>query len=166
MVTPGGFTMSVAMTNCGDAGWVTDRSGYRYDPIDPETGRRWPPMPAVFSELAEPSRRDRRVCRLRAGRLPHQPLRARRPASAASGSRTSATSAADRLGFARSARHLPLGRRSRGPSRPRRVPLVHGDVVVWGGAARLTFHGVHPLAEGHHPLTGNVRYNLTLRQAA
>src|SRR6202041_2119548 len=52
MVTPGGWPMSVAMTNCGDAGWVTDRSGYRYDPIDPETGRRWPPMPVVFSDLA------------------------------------------------------------------------------------------------------------------
>ena len=52
MVTPGGFTMSVAMTNCGSAGWVTDRTGYRYDAIDPVSGKPWPPMPPVFSELA------------------------------------------------------------------------------------------------------------------
>jgi DNA oxidative demethylase len=52
MVTPGGHRMSVAMTNCGAAGWVTDRTGYRYDGHDPESGRRWPPMPDVFADLA------------------------------------------------------------------------------------------------------------------
>src|SRR5512145_2573812 len=52
MVTPGGYTMSVAMTNCGAVGWVTDRSGYRYDAIDPASGKRWPAMPAIFLELA------------------------------------------------------------------------------------------------------------------
>ena len=39
MVTPGGFRMSVAMTNCGRAGWITDRKGYRYEPTDPMTGQ-------------------------------------------------------------------------------------------------------------------------------
>jgi alkylated DNA repair protein (DNA oxidative demethylase) len=52
MVTPGGFTMSVAMTNCGAVGWVTDRTGYRYDHIDPETANAWPPMPGRFLDLA------------------------------------------------------------------------------------------------------------------
>src|SRR5215813_3373990 len=52
MVTPGGFTMSVAMTNCGTVGWVTDRTGYRYDAIDPESGKPWPPMPDPFRDLA------------------------------------------------------------------------------------------------------------------
>lgn len=52
MVTPGGFRMSVAMTNCGALGWVTDRRGYRYDEIDPETGFQWPAMPPVFLRLA------------------------------------------------------------------------------------------------------------------
>src|ERR1700733_14378166 len=52
LVTPGGFRMSVAMTNCGEAGWVSDRTGYRYDAIDPDTGRRWPAMPPVFADLA------------------------------------------------------------------------------------------------------------------
>jgi alkylated DNA repair protein (DNA oxidative demethylase) len=52
MVTPGVFCMSVAMTNCGALGWVTDRAGYRYASTDPETGHRWPEMPKVFLELA------------------------------------------------------------------------------------------------------------------
>src|ERR1700743_2347949 len=52
MVTPGGWEMSVALTNCGQVGWVTDRSGYRYDPIDPATGRPWPVIPTAFADLA------------------------------------------------------------------------------------------------------------------
>jgi len=53
MVTPGGHQMSVAMTNCGSAGWVTDINGYRYDAVDPETGERWPDMPVILRDLAE-----------------------------------------------------------------------------------------------------------------
>ena len=52
MVVPSGHTMSVAMTNCGDLGWVTDRTGYRYDAIDPATGEPWPEMPRTFADLA------------------------------------------------------------------------------------------------------------------
>src|SRR6185437_182449 len=58
MSTPGGYQMSVAMTNCGSAGWVTDRSGYRYDAIDPQSAQAWPAMPAVFRTLAEEAARD------------------------------------------------------------------------------------------------------------
>src|SRR5262245_10395068 len=52
MMTPGGYEMSVEMTNCGAAGWVTDRSGYRYDAIDPATRLPWPAMPPLFLGLA------------------------------------------------------------------------------------------------------------------
>jgi DNA oxidative demethylase len=48
MITPGGHRMSVAMTNCGRVGWTTGRRGYRYDPVDSETRRPWPPMPEMF----------------------------------------------------------------------------------------------------------------------
>ena len=53
LVTPGGYTMSVAMTNCGNVGWVSDRKGYRYDPIDPDTGNPWPTFPKLFLDLAQ-----------------------------------------------------------------------------------------------------------------
>ena len=53
LVTPGGYRMSVAMTNCGLAGWTSDRQGYRYAKIDPETGAAWPPSPVEFQRLAE-----------------------------------------------------------------------------------------------------------------
>ena len=53
MTTTRGLRMSVAMTNCGDAGWLSDRSGYRYDAIDPETRQPWPVMPDVFAHLAQ-----------------------------------------------------------------------------------------------------------------
>ena len=52
MVTPGGFNMSVALTNCGALGWTTDRRGYRYTSVDPDTGKPWPVMPDVFARLA------------------------------------------------------------------------------------------------------------------
>src|SRR3954465_1405334 len=52
MVTPGGFRMSVAMTNCGPLGWVSDKTGYRYDAPDPVSGLKWPPMPEPFPRLA------------------------------------------------------------------------------------------------------------------
>jgi DNA oxidative demethylase len=165
MVTPGGWPMSVAMTNCGDAGWLTDRSGYRYDPIDPETGRRWPPMPVVFSDLAS---RAAAVAGF-VGFAPDACLINRYEA----GSRLSLHQDRNERDFASPIVSVSLGLPATflwgGQSRavrPRRVPLVHGDVVVWGGATRLTFHGVHPLPQGRHPLTGGVRYNFTLRRAA
>ena len=86
LVTPGGYTMSVAMTNCGRVGWVSDRTGYRYDPVDPDTGKPWPSIPAAFLDLAVTRRRRCRVRRLRSRRLPDQPLCRRRQTRAASGS--------------------------------------------------------------------------------
>jgi DNA oxidative demethylase len=164
MVTPGGWPMSVAMSNCGDVGWVTDRSGYRYDPIDPLTGRHWPAMPRLLSDLATRAAAAAGF----AGFVPDACLINRYQP----GARLS-------LHQDRNERDLvsPIVSVSLGvpaiflwggqarAARSRRLPLVHGDVVVWGGPARMTFHGVQPLPEGYHALTGNIRYNLTLRRA-
>jgi alkylated DNA repair protein (DNA oxidative demethylase) len=164
MVTPGGYSMSVAMTNCGAAGWVTDRSGYRYTAEDPSTGRPWPPMPDAFSTLA-------REAASAAGFLDFTPdaclINRYEP-----GARMSLHQDRDERDFTAPIVSVSLGlpalflwggaKRS---ERPRRIPLIHGDVVVWGGPARMTFHGVQPLPDGVHPLTGAVRYNLTFRKA-
>jgi alkylated DNA repair protein (DNA oxidative demethylase) len=164
MMTPGGFRMSVAMTNCGAAGWVTDRSGYRYTSEDPLTGRPWPPMPEVFSTLA-------REAAGAAGFANFSPdaclINRYEP-----GARMSLHQDRDERDLAAPIVSVSLGLpaiflwggRQRG-DRPRRIPLAHGDVVVWGGPARMTFHGVNALPAGVHPLTGAFRYNLTFRQA-
>jgi alkylated DNA repair protein (DNA oxidative demethylase) len=164
MVTPGGRRMSVAMTNCGTAGWVTDRGGYRYDPRDPESGRPWPPMPEAFADLA-------RRAAARAGFegfVPDACLVNRYEP----GARLTLHQDKDERDFAAPIVSVSLGlpavflfggtRRS---ETPRRVPLAHGDVVVWGAASRLRYHGVLPLKEGHHSLLGGYRINLTLRLA-
>jgi alkylated DNA repair protein (DNA oxidative demethylase) len=164
LVTPGGWTMSVAMTNCGNAGWVSDRSGYRYDPVDPESGRRWPAMPEVFADLAARAA-------MAAGFAAFSPD-ACLINRYVTGARLSLHQDRNERRFDDPIVSVSLGLpatflwggRTRA-DRPRRVPLVHGDVVVWGGPARMTFHGVQPLDDGHHALTGNVRYNLTFRRA-
>jgi DNA oxidative demethylase len=164
MLTRGGFRMSVGMTNCGLAGWVSDPSGYRYDPVDPETQQPWPPMPAAFLDLAtraaaavgfenfEPD-----VCLVNR----YEP-----------GTRLSLHQDKDERDFTAPIVSVSLGlpatfffggrKRS---ERPARIPVKHGDVVVWGGPSRLVFHGVAPLAEGEHPETGRSRINLTFRKA-
>lgn len=164
MVTPGGFTMSVAMTNCGAAGWVTDRRGYRYDANDPESGRPWPAMPAMFADLARRAAAEAGfsdfvpdaclINRYQPGaRLtPHQDRNERD---------FGAPIVSVSLGL--SAVFL-WGGLSRA-DRARRVHLRHGDVVVWGGSARLIYHGVDTLKDGRHELTGALRYNLTFRRA-
>jgi alkylated DNA repair protein (DNA oxidative demethylase) len=164
MVTPGGYRMSVAMTNCGPVGWVTDRTGYRYDARDPQTGRPWPGMPPVFRELA------RRAAQ-RAGFADFDPD-ACLVNRYAPGSKLSLHQDHDERDFAQPIVSVSLGlpatflfggeRRS---ERPRRLRLVHGDVVVWGGPARMSFHGIDTLREGDHPMTGPLRYNLTFRRA-
>jgi DNA oxidative demethylase len=164
MVTPGGYTMSVAMTNCGAVGWVTDRRGYRYDANDPESGRAWPSMPEVFRDLAE---RAAAVAGF-GGFTPDACLINRYQPGARltlhqdkNERDLSAPVVSVSLG-------LPVvflwGGLTRG-DRVRRVRLAHGDVVVWGGPARLVYHGVDTLRDGDHELTGAVRYNLTFRRA-
>ena len=164
MVTPGGYTMSVAMTNCGHLGWVTDRRGYRYDPIDPATGKPWPPLPASFHALATRAAAAGGF----AGFEPDACLVNRYEP----GTRLSMHQDRNERDFSAPIVSVSLGLPAvflfggaRRQDRPRRVRLESGDVVVWGGPARLTFHGVAPLADGEHPLTGRHRINLTFRRA-
>jgi alkylated DNA repair protein (DNA oxidative demethylase) len=164
MLTPGGFRMSVAMTNCGRAGWVTDRSGYRYDPVDPMTGRPWPTIPGLFRRLAG----DAAAAGGFAGFEPDACLINRyEPGTKLSLHRDEderdLTAPIVSVSLGLPAIFL-FGGKKRG-DRPRRIGLESGDVVVWGGPDRLAYHGVAPLAEGDHPLTGHCRINLTFRKA-
>jgi alkylated DNA repair protein (DNA oxidative demethylase) len=164
MITPGGHQMSVAMTNCGSAGWVTDRSGYRYDANDPEAGKPWPPMPPSFCELAGQAAAQAGFGEF----LPDACLVNRYQP----GARMSLHQDKDEHDFGAPIVSVSLGlpaiflfgglKRS---DKPRRFRLQHGDVVVWGGPARLVFHGIAPLADGEHSLMGRQRINLTFRKA-
>jgi len=164
MVTPGGFRMSVGMTNCGCAGWVTDRKGYRYEPLDPITGNPWPRMPELFRRLAESA--------ASAGGYPgFEPdaclMNLYEPGTRLSLHRDEnerdLTAPIVSVSLGSSAIFLFGGNRRN--DRTRRIPLDSGDVVVWGGPDRLVYHGVAPLPEGYDPLTGNRRINLTFRKA-
>ncbi len=164
MHTPGGHQMSVAMTNCGGYGWVTDRSGYRYDAVDPVSGRAWPAMPPSFSELAGQAA-------ARAGFDGFAPdaclINRYEP-----GARMSLHQDRDERDFGSPIVSVSLGlpaiflfgglKRS---DKPQRYRLEHGDVVVWGGPSRLFFHGIAPLADGEHRTLGRQRINLTFRRA-
>lgn len=163
MTTPGGYRMSVAMTNCGDAGWVTDSGGYRYDAFDPTTGERWPAMPGILRELAARGAAEAGF----AGFVPDACLMSRYEP----GARLSLHQDKDEQDLESPIVSVSLGLPAtflfgghRRGDRPRRVPLVHGDVVVWGGPARLRFHGVLPLEPGHHPMLGAGRVNLSFRR--
>ena len=164
MVTPGGFRMSVAMTNCGSLGWVTDRRGYRYDAIDPESGRCWPSMPNCFLELAKDAAEE-------AGFPDFVPdaclINRYEP-----GARLSLHQDRNERDFGQPIVSISLGLPAvflfggmERADKAVRVPVAHGDVVVWGGTARLRYHGVLPLKDGVHPLVGACRLNLTLRKA-
>ncbi len=164
MLTPGGQRMSAAMTNCGEVGWVTDRKGYRYDRIDPETGRPWPTLPVSFSHLAqraaaqagfESFRPD--VCLINR----YEP-----------GARMSLHQDRDERDFSAPIVSVSLGvgatflfGGSKRSDKPNRLALAHGDVLVWGGENRLAYHGVAPVVDACHPTVGRMRLNLTLRKA-
>jgi DNA oxidative demethylase len=164
MLTPGGHQMSVAMTNCGDAGWVTDRSGYRYDSADPQSGKPWPPMPPSFLALAKQAALEAGfdnfatdACLINR----YQP-----------GARMSLHQDRDEGDFGAPIVSVSLGlpatflfgglKRS---DKTQRYRLEHGDIAVWGGPARLAFHGIAPLADGEHAVLGRQRINLTFRRA-
>jgi len=163
LVTRGGYTMSVAMTNCGRVGWVSDRAGYRYDPIDPDTGNPWPPMPASFLDLAAGAAAEAGF----AGYDPDACLINRYRAGAKLGlhqdrDENDAWSPIVSVSLGIPATFL-WGGKNRADAL-RRIRLEHGDVVVWGGPARFVYHGVAPLKAGDHPLTGDARINLTFRK--
>lgn len=163
MTTPGGYQMSVAMTNCGERGWTTDHTGYRYDPIDPRSGAPWPAMPLVFRDLARRAAEQGGFTDF----APDACLVNRYEA----GTRLSLHQDKDELDFSAPIVSVSLGlpatflfgSMARG-DKPRRFRLVHGDVVVWGGPSRLAYHGVAPLADGEHALLGRQRINLTFRR--
>jgi alkylated DNA repair protein (DNA oxidative demethylase) len=164
METPGGGCMSVAMTSCGQLGWLTDRSGYHYGATDPVTGQSWPVMPMMFTELADDAARA-------AGYTGFQPdscLINRYAPGARMGlhqDRDEADMAHPivSVSLGLSAVFLFGGRTRTSPLQ--RVPLHHGDIVVWGGASRRFYHGVAPVAAGEHPMAGMFRFNLTFRRA-
>lgn len=164
MRTRRGGKLSVAMSNCGAVGWVSDHNGYRYDTLDPESGQAWPPMPRVLAQLAcqaaQAAGYERfapDVCLINR----YEP-----------GNRLGLHQDMDEGEFLSPIVSVSLGLNAlflwggaKRSDRARRIPLSHGDVVVWGGATRLNFHGVHSIASGWHPLTGAYRYNLTFRRA-
>ncbi|ANB17443.1 DNA oxidative demethylase AlkB [Dokdonella koreensis] len=165
LVTPGGYTMSVAMTNCGALGWIADRRGYRYAAVDPQTGRPWPAMPPVFAHLAGTAAAAAGF----AGFAPDACLINRYQP----GTRLSLHQDRDERDYAAPIVSVSLGMDAvflfGGLARsdtPAKVPLRHGDVVVWGGEDRLRFHGVLPLRDDPHPQLGSQRINLTFRKAA
>jgi DNA oxidative demethylase len=165
MLTPGGFRMSVAMTNCGPQGWVSDPAGYRYATLDPHSGRPWPPLPAVFLQVAGEAAAEAGF----AGFAPDACLINRYEP----GTRLSLHQDRNERDFSAPIVSVSLGLPAvflfgglRRAEKVERVPLMHGDVVVWGGPARLRYHGVLPLREGDHPAVGGQRINLTFRKAA
>ncbi len=164
MVTPGGFTMSVAMTNCGDLGWVTDRKGYRYAGLDPISNQAWPAMPASFKALATSAANQAGfknfnpdACLINQYKI---------------GARMSLHQDKDEQDFSQPIVSVSFGLPAtfqfggfERADKPIKLLLEHGDIVVWGGESRLRFHGILPLKTGHHPELGDVRINLTFRKA-
>jgi len=164
MVTPGGYTMSVTMTNCGAAGWVTDRTGYRYDSEDPETGNPWPPMPGCFVDLAITAATEAGYPEFR----PDACLVNRYEP----GARLSLHQDKNERDFANPIVSVSLGLPAifqfgglKRDDAVKKFALRHGDVAVWGGASRLCYHGVSQLKDGLHATVGRMRVNLTFRRA-
>ena len=164
MVTPGGFTMSVALTNCGHLGWTTDSRGYRYTDVDPLTGKPWPAMPDVMRELAK-------AAASKAGFANFEPdaclINRYEP-----GARLTLHQDRNEADYDAPVVSVSLGvpatflfggaQRS---DKAQRVPLRHGDVVVWGGVDRLRYHGVAVIKPAEHPILGRLRINFTFRKA-
>ncbi|HEY0182955.1 MAG TPA: DNA oxidative demethylase AlkB [Rhodopila sp.] len=163
MTTPGGYVMSVAMTNCGVAGWITDRSGYRYDSIDPESGRPWPALPDCFAGLATAAAAE-------AGYPDFAPdaclINRYAPGSRLSlhqdRNERDLTAPIVSVSLGLPATFLFGGLQRNDPVR--RFALRHGDVAVWGGPSRLRYHGVADLKDGEHRAFGRMRINLTFRK--
>jgi len=164
LVTPGGFEMSVALTNCGTLGWTSDRQGYRYTGHDPQTGRAWPAMPQVLLRLAQNAAAEAGFDDF----IPDACLVNRY----VPGARLSLHQDKDERNFKAPIVSVSLGLSAtflfgglERADKSLRIPLEHGDVVVWGGVDRLRYHGILPLKTGHHPLLGEQRINFTFRRA-
>ena len=162
--TPGGGRMSVAMTNCGELGWVSDRRGYRYSATDPLTDAPWPEMPSSWLALAQTA-----ASRCGFDRLEPDVCLINRYVA---GSRLGAHQDRDEGDFNHPIVSVSIGLpatfllygHSRG-GRAERIRLHDGDIVVFGGPSRMVYHGVGVLKDGRHPITGACRINLTFRRA-
>ena len=165
LLTPGGRPFSVEMTNCGPRGWISDRAGYRYSDTDPATGKPWPAMPATWFTLAQRAAAA-------AGYLGFEPdacLVNRYAPGASMGLHQDRDERDADAPIVSVSLGLPATFLFGGPERSdpaRRLPLEHGDIVVWGGPSRLYFHGVARVPEGTHDFAGRCRINLTFRRAA
>ena len=164
MQTPGGFAMAVALTNCGALGWISDRRGYRYVATDPDSGHRWPPMPEAFARLAT-------AAAAAAGFAQFEPD-ACLVNRYVPGTRLSLHQDKNERDYSAPIVSVSLGMRAvfllGGHARTDptvKLPLEHGDVMVWGGVDRLRYHGVMPVKDAPHPLLGSRRINLTFRKA-
>ncbi|HEX8592915.1 MAG TPA: DNA oxidative demethylase AlkB [Pseudomonas sp.] len=164
MITPGGFTMSAALSSCGSFGWTTDRHGYKYSPIDPQTGQPWPAIPEVLMSLAQASAAAAGFT----GFVPDACLINRY----VPGAKMSLHQDKDEQDLQWPVVSVSLGIAAvfqfggfERKDKARRINLMHGDVVVWGGVDRLRFHGVLPIKAAEHPLLGEQRINLTFRKA-
>jgi alkylated DNA repair protein (DNA oxidative demethylase) len=174
MQTPGGYCMSVAMSNCGALGWVSDARGYRYTPTDPLSGRAWPALPGLLRQLAVEAAAEAGFD----GFAPDACLINRY----APGTRLTLHQDRNERDLVHPIVSVSLGLPAvflfggpRRADRARRVPLAHGDVVVWGGTSRLHYHGVLPVAgdaaqalaapDAALALIAGHRINLTLRRA-
>jgi DNA oxidative demethylase len=164
MVTPGGFTMSVAMTNCGDLGWVSDRKGYQYATLDPNTGAPWQAMPVSFLQLANNAAAEAGYANF----VPDACLINQYKV----GARMGLHQDKDEQDFSQPIVSVSLGvpatflfgglKRS---DKPSKMLLQHGDIIAWGGKSRLNYHGIMPLQPNNHAAFGACRFNLTFRKA-
>jgi alkylated DNA repair protein (DNA oxidative demethylase) len=164
MHTPGGYTMSVALTNCGTLGWTSDAHGYRYTRIDPLSGQPWPDLPDAFLRLAQAAAADAGF----PGFTPDACLVNRYEP----GSRLSLHQDKNERDYDEPIVSVSLGMPAlflfgghARTDKAARVPLLHGDVVVWGGVDRLRYHGVLPMKDAPHARLGSQRVNFTLRKA-
>lgn len=164
MITRGGFTMSVALTNCGELGWTTDRRGYRYTGTDPDSGQPWPAMPDAFSRLAH----DAAATAGFADFTPDACLVNRYEP----GARVSLHQDKNERDFSAPVVSVSLGMTAmflfgghERVDKASKIPLYHGDVAVWGGEDRLRYHGVMPLKDNTHQVLGSQRINLSFRKA-
>lgn len=162
--TPGGYTMSVASTSCGHLGWVSDRHGYRYARKSPHTGAPWPAMPACFAALCARAAAEAGFADFTADAcLINQYIPGAKMSLHQDKDERDLRAPIVSVSLGLPAVFLFGGLQRNAPTQ--RLRLAHGDVVVWGGESRLAFHGVLPLADGHHPLLGRRRVNLTFRKA-
>lgn len=164
MVTPGGFTMSVALTNCGEFGWTTDRRGYRYTRVDPLSNLPWPAMPDVFLLLAQNAALETGfedfhpdAC------LINQYLPGSRLSLHQDKNEQDYSAPIVSVSLGMPATFLFGGHERSNPTE--KVPLQHGDVAVWGGEDRLRYHGIMPLKDVPHVTLGSQRINFTFRKA-